>query len=163
MIIEKTNPNQMVLEVFASNSDGSEKTNIVTANVRVYHVAGGVEIEDLASTAMSQVGSTNIWRYVWKPANLSANKYTAEYTLVDSGSLTATSGEDIVVGYLESKIDTISTNVNTIKEIETGRWKIVNNQLLLYGSDNTTLIATFNLFDSSGLPTSENPMDRVKV
>jgi len=54
-------------------------------------------------------------------------------------------------------------NVSTIKEIETGRWKIENNQLILYASDNTTEIARFNLFDRDGQPTEDQVFDRVKL
>jgi hypothetical protein len=65
MLIEKTNPTQIILEVYASNPDGSIKTNITTANVRVYHIVGGNEVVDLVTTPMVQIGSTNVWRYVW--------------------------------------------------------------------------------------------------
>lgn len=163
MIISKNNPSELSLEVKVLNPDGSIKTNISTATVRVYHLASGVEVIDLIPTSLIQVGTTNTWRYVWAPASLTANTYTAEYTLIDDTSLTTITGEDITVGYLESNISALQSDITIIKNIETGKWAIVNNQLLLYGPDNTTLIATFNLFDSEGNPTSDSPTSRVKV
>jgi uncharacterized protein (UPF0333 family) len=163
MIIEKTNPNQVVLEVLASNPDGSQKLDVVSAKVRIYHIVGGVEVEDLTTTDLVQIGATNVWRYVWIPVSLAVNSYIAEYTLVDGDGLTGVSGENIVIGYLESKVDDIATDVRLIKEIETGRWKIVSDQLILYKSDNITEVARFNLFDATGAPTSDSPADRIKV
>jgi hypothetical protein len=164
MLIEKINSTQIVLEVYASNPDGSIKTNITTANVRVYHVAGGSEVVDLISTSMVQVGSTNVWRYVWAPATLSENKYIAEYSLVDSDGLTAKSGEDLVVGYLESKVDIIATDVNIIKEVQLGRWQITaDNKLTLYKEDGVTVITQFNLYDIDGKPSIDAVTDRVKI
>lgn len=47
--------------------------------------------------------------------------------------------------------------------ISYGRWKISNNQMVFYKSDNATIVATFNLFDSSGNPTMDAVFDRQKV
>lgn len=161
MLIEKTNPLQIVLEVYASNPDGSVKTNIATSSVRVYHINGVSEVEDLVPTAMTQVGTTNVWKYVWAPSSLAANNYLVEYTLVDSDDLIAKSGEDLVVGYLESKIDSIATNVSTIKSVQLGRWQITSdNRLILYKEDGVSIITQFNLFDIEGNPTTENVADR---
>ena len=163
MLIAQINPTQIILEVYVTGPDGAVKTDITTANVRVYHLASGVEVIDLISTAMTQVSTTNVWRYIWAPGSLASNNYIAEYTLIDSSNLTSKTAEDISIGYLESKIDTVSANVTTIKSVQLGRWKIVANQLILYKEDNTTIIATFNLFDSVGNPTSDSVTDRIKV
>jgi hypothetical protein len=60
-------------------------------------------------------------------------------------------------------LSVISDNVDLIKEIQTGKWEIVGTQLNLYKSDNTTLVATFDLFDKDGLATGEAPYRRVKI
>jgi hypothetical protein len=50
-----------------------------------------------------------------------------------------------------------------LKNIEGGRWRILNNQMIFYKEDNLTEIARFNLFDSSGSPTETNVYERQRV
>ena len=50
-----------------------------------------------------------------------------------------------------------------IYDIEGGRWKLVNNQMVFYESDNVTEVARFDLFDSAGNPTMTNVYERVRV
>ena len=59
-------------------------------------------------------------------------------------------------------LSSVSADVEVVKEIQTGRWEISGNQLVLYKSDNTTVIATFNLFDKNGSPTGDAPYSRVR-
>lgn len=64
----------------------------------------------------------------------------------------------------EANTDSIPTILSTIQQMqqfEQGRWKMVSNQLIVYESDGVTELATFNLFDSSGNPTTANPFERV--
>jgi len=63
----------------------------------------------------------------------------------------------------EVKIDAMTVLLNFINNIEGGRWEITGNQMLFYAADNVTLVATFNLFDSSGNPAEENVAERVRV
>jgi len=53
--------------------------------------------------------------------------------------------------------------IEFIKQIEGGRWKIINNQMIFYKNDNTTVIATFNLFDISGNPAMANVFERKRI
>jgi len=50
-----------------------------------------------------------------------------------------------------------------IKEVESGRWQIINNQMIFYASDNTTELMRFNLVDNNGDPTVDNVFDRIRV
>lgn len=54
-------------------------------------------------------------------------------------------------------------DIEIVKEIETGRWKILNNQLILYKADNVTEVVRFNLYDKLGALTEDQVFDRVKV
>jgi hypothetical protein len=54
-------------------------------------------------------------------------------------------------------------NVSFIRNIESGRWKIENNQMVFYNPDGVTPLASFALKDASGLPTMENPIERVPL
>jgi len=105
MLIDTTNPAQVVLQIQSIKADGSPETVLVSAVVRVYHIAGGVEVVDLASTPLVQVGATSFWRYVWVPGILAVGHYFAEYTLVDALAVTKKSVEDI-------DIRDIATNTN---------------------------------------------------
>ena len=60
-------------------------------------------------------------------------------------------------------VNQISGTVGELYQMGYGRWKIENNQMLFFGSDNSTEIARFNLFDDAGNPTMDSVFDRVKV
>jgi hypothetical protein len=46
-------------------------------------------------------------------------------------------------------------------KLEGNRWKIENNQMTIYNDDGVTPFQVFNLFDASGNPTENNPVERV--
>lgn len=60
-------------------------------------------------------------------------------------------------------IDEILDRVNIIKQIESGRWKIENNQMTFYEEDGATPLLVFDLFDAMGAPSMTGVMERVKV
>lgn len=60
-------------------------------------------------------------------------------------------------------MDTITVNSNdaeTLRKIETNRWKINNNQLTVYDDDGTTPLLIWNLFDD-GVANGDTPNERV--
>lgn len=65
--------------------------------------------------------------------------------------------------YHFSEIESVKDDINIIKAIETGRWRMVSNQIIFYDSDGTTPLYTFDLKDGDGNPTMENPLERVPV
>jgi hypothetical protein len=64
---------------------------------------------------------------------------------------------------LQNAITASQNDLTYLKQKESGRWKIVNAQLIYYENDGVTPLRTFNLFNSQGEPTSENPYERVPV
>ena len=66
-------------------------------------------------------------------------------------------------------VDVVNVGENTtndikfIKQINGGRWKIYNNQMIFYAEDNTTVIATFDLFDKNGDANDIDVAERVLV
>lgn len=56
----------------------------------------------------------------------------------------------------------MSGTIGQLYDIEYGRWKIdqFTNQMIFYRDDNSTVIATFDLFDSAGSPTVDSVFDR---
>lgn len=60
-------------------------------------------------------------------------------------------------------VNALTGGINALYDVQFGRWHIVNNQMLFYAPDNTTLLATFNLFDQNGVPTMDAVFERVFV
>ncbi len=56
---------------------------------------------------------------------------------------------------LDGKLNTLQTDMTFLKDIEGGRWHRTGNQLILYKSDNLTVVATFDLLKSDGTPAGE--------
>lgn len=71
----------------------------------------------------------------------------------------AYSGMDTFGGLLK----TMAQNVTQIRDIEEGRWKIENNQMVFYKADNETEIMRFDLFEMDGSPTSDVVAERRRV
>ncbi len=61
----------------------------------------------------------------------------------------------------EEQINLINSNLSLIKKIETGRWKIINNQMIFYDEDGVSPLKIYNLKDINGNPTMNNPFERV--
>lgn len=57
----------------------------------------------------------------------------------------------------------ISELVNFIADVEGGRWKIVNNQMIFYKADNVTEIVRFNLKGKEGQPTETDVYERSRA
>lgn len=60
-------------------------------------------------------------------------------------------------------VNNVTGTIGLLYDMQFGRWHIINNQMLFYGPDNTTLLAVFNLFDDQGNPTMNAVFQRVKV
>lgn len=61
------------------------------------------------------------------------------------------------------KLNQVSGSIEVIRQMTEGRWVIQNNQMLFFDKDNVTQIATFDLFDSFGVPTEDAVFERVRV
>ncbi|MFQ6062619.1 MAG: hypothetical protein ACE5J9_05530 [Methanosarcinales archaeon] len=57
----------------------------------------------------------------------------------------------------------VDTRVNLIRKIEEDRWKIDNNELIIYDDDGTTILMKFSLLDKDGQPTMKEVFERVPV
>ena len=63
----------------------------------------------------------------------------------------------------ETSLTALLSDIAFIKNIEGGRWKIVDNQMIFYESDNETEVARFNLYDKQGNLSEENIFERQRV
>jgi len=145
----------IVLEILPKLINGTVNTSITSGTARIFTAITGSEVEALAPTALVEDVSSNIWRYIWSSPGLTAGNYVIEYTLTD-GVITGVYTENLSVGFMQEEIE-------KILNIETGRWQITGNQLIFFEPDGTTEITRFNLFDDTGTPTEESPVDRVPV
>jgi len=57
-------------------------------------------------------------------------------------------------------LDDVVNKVEYVRKLIGNRWKIENNQLIIYDDDNETPIRVFDLFDKYGNPTEVNVYDR---
>ena len=59
-------------------------------------------------------------------------------------------------------ISLMSSSISFLVDMEGGRWKIdtAQNKMMFYKSDNSTLVATFDLCDAAGSATSTAPFER---
>lgn len=151
------NPAQVVLQVQVQNSSGLPKLSLLSAVVRVYHLLMDTEVENLVRTPLVQVDASSVWRYVWRPSSLPAGNYFAEYTLVDTNGTQFVGIENIDVFDVAKQAD-----VSFIRQLETCRWHIVNNQMVFYDASGRVIL-TFNLLDQDGRPTMDKTYERVPV
>jgi hypothetical protein len=61
----------------------------------------------------------------------------------------------------EAEKDHILDAVDFMHQIDAGRWRIVDNQMVFYSEDGVTPLRTFDLFDENGQPTMTQPFERV--
>ena len=165
MIIKLPNPSQVSLQIVARELDGSPRTSLTSANVRVYHMVGSTETDVLVFEPLVQVGTTNTWRYVWEPTSLAIGQYVVEYTLVDDDAVMWVGTEDLTVNDFaqETTLAALGVDIEIIRKVETGRWKMVDDQMIFYDDNGTTPLFTFNLFDLAGNPSMDNVFERVLV
>ena len=57
----------------------------------------------------------------------------------------------------------ISTRVDFIRKVEGNKWKILNNQFIIYDIDGITELKKFDLKSKTGQPTEQNVYERVPV
>lgn len=158
MILTRPDPASIILQITVSNLDGTPKTSLTTANVRVYHVSGGSEVDDLSTTPLVQVGSTNTWRYTWEPASLSAGQYFVEYDTIDDDGVQSIQSEELIV-----EDYAVQTDVAFFRKLATGRWKmdITGNTMIFYDDDGATPLLIFDLKNAFGVPATTSVFERV--
>ncbi len=64
------------------------------------------------------------------------------------------------IGVVTGTLNVVQADVEFIRHIEGGRWRIVNDQMIFYKADNSTEVARFDLYDQFGAPNSETVFER---
>lgn len=88
---------------------------------------------------------------------------SAAYAVTSIGSGGATPSDIATAVWGHTSAAQAIGDIEFIKGIEGGRWKIITNQMIFYATDNTTEIARFDLKDANGNATIISPMERVRV
>jgi hypothetical protein len=106
------------------------------------------------------------------PTMTDGNVFITGATVLDADNKT---GGNVITTYkdsfkvLEERLadhavaGTLGAAIEFVKQIEGGRWRIVNNQMIFYKSDNVTEVARFNLKDGSGSPAEEDVKERQRA
>lgn len=87
-------------------------------------------------------------------AFLTASYATEQYNVEEN---------DPRVADTNTRVIAMQADIQRLIDIQYGRWKIVGNQMIFYKEDNSTVVATYNLFDDLGAPSMDAVFDRVKV
>jgi hypothetical protein len=64
---------------------------------------------------------------------------------------------------LYNVVTAMDERIQGIYDVQFGRWKIINNQMIFYKDDNVTEVVRFNLFDDAGNPSIDAVFERLKV
>lgn len=119
--------------------------------INIYRLDSSTSTLVVDADDMTEVGNG---QYLYDFTNYSISH---DYSIIcDSVSLTGS--ERYSYTSISDQID-----ITFIKNIEAGRWKLVNNQMIFYGEDNVTELMRFNLFDSQGGVTTTNVFERIRV
>ena len=140
----------------------AEFTTGDAVTIDIYKLSDDSKVVD--GVNVSEISFTGTFKYL---LDIVVTEKT-EFLLIMSNGVTDKRGKLVLGGYpddLMAKLVLIGDDVSFVREIESGRWKIDknNNQMIFYKSDNTTIIATFDLKDSDGTAAYKDVFERVLV
>ena len=132
--------------------DGSGKeilsaTELVGLTVKLFNAK--VKFEDRSSATDCDIYGGNLVAVDANNQSMSPIQYATYVTVTYAKSSSATLVQ--------------SADITYIKQKEAGRWKIENYQLTYYDEEGVTPLRVFNLYDKNGVPTNDNPYERVPV
>jgi len=116
-------------------------------------------------------GDGNIMNPIEPSTNITITKTASSSATIVEGALSTEEHDALLNTATEETVQTIKEktdqinweDINFLKNIEGGNWKIINNQMIFYNSDGTLEIARFNLFDSSGNPSIKDVFERRRL
>lgn len=121
------------------------------------YVGGGnlVAVDGSGNSMFPIAPSTNVTVQLTQASSATLAQIADIQTLVDRiGVPTSTIAGDL---------DAVDARVEIVRQTQEGRWRIQNNQLIVYDVDDETPLRTFDLFDENGQPTSTNVYERRPV
>jgi hypothetical protein len=132
----------------------------------------GTVVESRTTTGVYQTAPGIYAAYVSFPDNFkgqilwdTGDHYflTASYATEDYNGSAAVTIDTAKIDEIYDVVTSMTGTLNSIYDIQFGRWRIVNNQMIFYKDDNTTEVVRFDLFDDAGNPTMDAVFERVKA
>lgn len=71
--------------------------------------------------------------------------------------------DSVKIDEIYDAVTHMTGTINSLYDMQFGRWRIVNNQMIFFKEDNVTEIARFNLLDDAGNPTVDAVFERIRV
>lgn len=129
------------------NSDGSVNTNRV--NSGIYEVSPGSGIYAAIVTFPDDHRGSILWD-------------TGEADLLKAFAIEQYNVEenDPKLSQISVSVGQMSSSISLLQDVSVGRWKIADNQMIFFKSDNVTEVMRFNLFDENGVLSNVNVFDR---
>ena len=147
--------------------DGSGKevlseTELVGLTVKLLNAK--IKFEDRTSPTDCNISGGNLVALDADNHPMNPIQYAPYVTVTYAKSSSATLVQSAEISAIKAKTDTIAWgDIAFVRQIEQGRWKIVNKQMIFYASDGSTPIKTFDLKDKNGQPTELDAYERVPV
>jgi len=116
------------------------------------------DLEILNETNSARANAREIWESMLDDYDIPGTAGD----ILNSLAAGATPAEVAAAVWADSEAVGLIANVQFIKSIEGGKWKIESNHMIFFEDDNTTEVARFALFGSTGLPTSTDVFERVR-
>jgi|SRR3972149_1496652 len=135
-------------------------------------------IERIVYKSKNFITGKVITAYIWSPSlvksslqlltELEDGLYYLDYNFNETGTFFGIFHENGIteafnIFRVMDKLELIYDKINNILKIETGRWKIMNNQLIIYDENNTTVLYVFNLKDKFGNPADKDVFERIPI
>ena len=83
---------------------------------------------------------------------------TSGYVILPTATITKESLGDAI--WENATAVTFLNDMAFVKDIEGGKWELIDNQMIFYKEDNVTEIARFDLFDKDGVPSEQDVYER---
>lgn len=160
----------MTLTLLKNVNFGRNRPDMTGSSGVTYHVldSGGTSVFGPSTSGVYQTAPG-----IYAASISFADNFNGQllWTCPVSGSFSAAyATEDQNVSNSDTRVDDILTAVAGVNvklqelyDMNYGRWRIINNQMIFYKEDNVTEVARYNLFNDLGVPSMDSVFDRVKV
>jgi hypothetical protein len=138
---------------------GTSKTGVSTVGYKLYNASGVQSGSRITSDVGEVTSNSGIYS-----ASIHVSEGFTGYVLWDTGEGTPVFASEDIDNVINT-LTLVSSSVDFTKHMTSGRWKLdtSENQMIFYKEDNSTVLATFNLFDSDGSATTTEVFERRKV
>ncbi len=145
---------------------GSRNTWLIGDSYLVYpnvqcSIQGGnlVAVDEAGNSISAVLQSPNVQVVRTSSASATLQEASApQYSVLDEQL-----SEHTTTGSLGKVLSTMNTDLSKVLQISKGRWKIVNNQMIMYEENGVDALYTVNLYDKQGVISEVNAFERVPI